>query len=203
MKMKIKYIAIEREYGSGGSEIARLLSKKTDIPCYGREILEQVAMQREVSVEEIEHYEESVSNSFLYSVFVMSKAATGDSDLLMEEGHIFVAEQAAIRNFANHGSAVFIGHCASEALKDYDGVLKVFIRCTDEEARLERIVNHYGVEKEKAEAIRRKYDKKRANYYCANTAKKWDDLHNYDMVLDSGVLGIEGCVAVLKALISE
>ena len=76
--MKIKYIAIEREYGSGGSEIARLLSKETDIPCYGREILEQVAMQREVSVEEIEHYEESVSNSFLYSVFVMSKAATGE-----------------------------------------------------------------------------------------------------------------------------
>ena len=27
--MKIKYIAIEREYGSGGSEIARRLSEET------------------------------------------------------------------------------------------------------------------------------------------------------------------------------
>ena len=59
------------------------------------------------------------------------------------------------------------------------------------------------MEKDKAEAIRRKYDKKRSNYYCANTSKKWDDLHNYDMVLDSGVLGMDGCVAILKALITE
>ena len=198
--MKIKYIAIEREYGSGGSEIARRLSEQTAVPCYGREILEQVAKQREVSIEEIEHYEESVSNSFLYSVFVMSKAAAGDSDLLMEEGHIFVAEQAVIRNFANHGNGIFIGHCASEALKDYDGVLRVFIRCTDEEACLDRIVNHYGIEAVNADVIRRKFNKKRSNYYCANTAKKWDDLHNYDLVLDSGVLGIDGCVAVLKGL---
>lgn len=201
--MKVKYIAIEREYGSGGSEIARVLSEKTGIPCYGREILEQVAKEREVSVEEIEHYEESVSNSFLYSVFVMSKAATGDGDLLMEEGHIFVAEQAAIRHFANRSSAIFIGHCASEALKDYDGVLRVFIRCTDADARADRIVNKYGVEADKAEATRRKFDKKRGNYYSANTAKKWDDLHNYDLVLDSGVLGIDGCVAALQGLLSE
>ena len=199
--MKIKYIAIEREYGSGGSEIARVLSEQTGVPCYGKEILEQVAKDRDVSVEEIEHYEESVSNSFLYSVFVMSKAAVGDSDMLMEEGHIFVAEQGVIRHFANQGSAIFIGHCAGEALKYYDGVLRVYIRCSDEEARTDRIINKYGIEAGNVDATRRKYDKKRANYYCANTAKKWNDLHNYDLVLDSGKLGIDGCVAALKGLL--
>ena len=34
--MKTKFITIEREYGSGGTTIARLLSDKTGIPCYGR-----------------------------------------------------------------------------------------------------------------------------------------------------------------------
>ena len=122
--------------------------------------------------------------------------------MLMEEGHIFVAEQGVIRHFANHGSAIFIGHCACEALKDYEGVLKVFIRCTDEEAQRARIVGKYGIEEDKAEATRRKFNKKRANYYSANTTKKWDDLHNYDLVLDSGVLGIDGCVAALKGLLA-
>ena len=36
----------------------------------------------------------------------------------------------------------------------------------------------------------------RANYFYADTTKKWDDLSNYDLVLDSGVLGIGGCVKV-------
>ena len=40
--MKAKYITIEREYGSGGTQIARRLAEETGIPCYGREILEAV-----------------------------------------------------------------------------------------------------------------------------------------------------------------
>ena len=48
---------------------------------------------------------------------------------------------------------------------------------------------------------RKKYDKKRANYYRANTMKRWDDYRNYDIVLNSGELGIEGCVKVLKGLL--
>ena len=30
-----------------------------------------------------------------------------------------------------------------------------------------------------------------------------DDLKNYDMVLDSGTLGIDGCVAALKGLFAD
>ncbi len=200
--MKAKYITIEREYGSGGSEIARKLAQKTGVACYGREILEQVSIDNEISIDQIERYEENVSGSFLYSVFVMAKAASGDTDMLTAEGHIYVAEQAVIRRFANHGSSIFLGHCASEALKDYDGVLNVYIRCSDSDAMKARIAT-YGIESDKAEAEKRKFDKKRANYYYANTLKKWDDLRNYDLVLDSGVLGIGGCVAVLESLLEK
>ena len=37
---KCKYITIEREYGSGGTEIARLLAGQIGIPCYGHEFLQ-------------------------------------------------------------------------------------------------------------------------------------------------------------------
>ena len=32
-------ITIERQYGSGGREVARILSERLGIPCYGRELL--------------------------------------------------------------------------------------------------------------------------------------------------------------------
>ena len=41
--MKCNYITIEREYGSGGTKIARRLAEECGIACYGAEILEAVS----------------------------------------------------------------------------------------------------------------------------------------------------------------
>ncbi len=200
MKMKVKYITIEREYGSGGTEIAHRTAEAVGIPCYGHEILEEVAKKYGISVSEIERYEETVTNSFFYSVYVIAKAASGSSDMLTNEGHIHIAEQSVIKGLADAGSAVFLGHCASEALKDRPDVLNVFIRSSDECEKHNRIVSEYGIPESEADKTRKRFDKKRSNYYYANTVLKWDEMKNYDLVLDSSRLGIDGCVEVLKAL---
>lgn len=201
--MKTRYIAIEREYGSGGTEIARRLAEETGVPCYGREILEAVSKKYEVSIEDIERYEETVTNSFMYSIYVMAQARNGSSDMLSKEGHIFIAEQAVIQDMAKRGRAIFLGHCASEALKEQPGTVKVFIRCSDRGQRRLRIRDEYGVQENLVESTRKRFDRKRANYYSANTGEKWDDIRNYDLMLDSGTLGVEGCVAVLKTLLQK
>lgn len=198
--MDIKYIAIEREYGSGGTQIARRLAAELGTPCYGREILEYVALEHDISVSAIERYEENVTGSFLYSMYMMSQAASGNSDMLAREGHIFIAEQAVIQRLAKNGSCIFIGHCAAEALKEEKGVASVFIRSSDDAAKTLRIVSEYGVDPDDADKVRKNFDKKRANYYYANTLHRWDDMKNYDIVLDSATLGTDGCVALLKSL---
>ena len=200
--MKISAVTIEREYGSGGTEVAHLLAERTGIPCYGREILEEVSKIRNTSVDEIEKYEEGVTNSFLYSLYVMAKASAGNANMLTEEGHIFVDEQAVIQRFAKNGPAVFLGHCASEALKEQKDVLHVFIRCGSYAQKRQRILEEYGIPESKAENVRKRFNKKRANYYYANTSRKWDDYTNYDVILDSAVLGTDGCAAALAALFS-
>lgn len=199
--MRHKYITIEREYGSGGTKIARLLAGQLGIPCFGQEILEEVSKEKDIPIEKIQHYEESVTNSFLYSIYMMSQVASGKTDMLTQEGHIYVAEQAVIRRLAVEVPAIFLGHCASEALKEYEGVVNVFVRCTDEEAKRRRIVEEYKIPESQMDIVRRKFDRKRANYYHANTEKKWDNLRNYDLVLDSGKLGIDSCADILRALI--
>lgn len=199
--MTTRYVTIEREYGSGGTEIARLLSEKTGVPCYGKEILEAVSKVRNISAEEIEKYEENVSNSFLYSIYLMAQSNNmGSSDLLTREGHIFITEQEEIRKMARNGRSIFLGHCASEALRTMDHVVRVFIRCSNEDVKKARIMKDYGISEAMVESTRKRYDKKRANYYNANTGRKWEDWKNYDIVIDSGVLGIDGSVAVLKGL---
>ena len=198
--MKFNYVTIEREYGSGGTFVARKLAEECGIACYGREILEEVSKEYNISPESIEQYEETVTNSFLYSVFIISRAQAGDPDMLANEGHIYVAEQLMIKKMASRGRAIFLGHCAAEALKDRKGVIKVFIRSSKED-KTKRIMDLYGIDEREVELIRKKYDKKRANYFYANTAKTWDDLRNYDIVLDVSNLGIDGCVEILKGLL--
>lgn len=198
--MKFRYITIEREYGSGGTKIGRELSKVSGVPCYGREILEAVAKKRGITEDQINRYEESVTGSLLYTIFVMGRMQSGNQDMLTEEGKIFLDEQLEIRRLAMDGPAIFLGHCASEALRDQKGVIKVFIRSSDDQEVKKRIEEDYQITKDKVESTRRYYNKKRAGYYRANTGNDWKDIKNYDLILDSAVLGIDGCVKVLKGI---
>lgn len=198
--MKFRYITIEREYGSGGTKIGRELSKVSGVPCYGREILEAVAKKRGITEDQINRYEESVTGSLLYTIFVMGRMQSGNQDMLTEEGKIFLDEQLEIRRLAMDGPAIFLGHCASEALRDQKGVIKVFIRSSDDQEVKKRIEEDYQITKDKVESTRRYYNKKRAGYYRANMGNDWKDIKNYDLILDSAVLGIDGCVKVLKGI---
>ena len=198
--MKFRYITIEREYGSGGTKIARRLSEVSGVPCYGREILEAVAKKQGIPVERINQYEEKATGSLIYSMFVMSRVQTGDPNMLTKEGKVFLDEQLEIRRLAMEGPAIFLGHCASDALRDQKGVIKVFIHSENEEEVKNRIAKDYGIAPGDVEATRRFYNKKRAGYFRANTGNEWKDLKNYDVVLDSAKLGIEGCVNILKGI---
>ncbi|MDD6373806.1 MAG: cytidylate kinase-like family protein [Bifidobacteriaceae bacterium] len=199
--MKARYLAIEREYGSGGTRIGALVSSRTGVPCYGREILEAVSQRYDVSIDEIQRYEETATNGLLYTLRAMAQTSSTSPDLLSVEGHVYVAEQQAIRDFAQRGRGIFMGHCAANALSDAKGVVRVFIRCDSHEAKRTRIIEDYGIPVGKIEDTSRRYDRKRANYYAANTGRKWDDMHNYDLVLDSGSLGVDTCVDLLSSLL--
>lgn len=170
--MNIRYITIEREFGSGGTKIARCFSESTGIPCYGKEILENASKKLNMSIDEIEKYEENVTNSLLYTIHMMAQVNSGNLDMLTKEGHVFVEEQSEIQKIAKRGKAIFLGHCVSEALKDETGVIKVFIRCSDDKEKQIRIIEEYGIEKSEVERVRKRFDKRRAGYYYANTARK-------------------------------
>lgn len=200
--MEVEYVTIEREYGSGGTEIAAKLADRCKIACYGAEIMELAAKELHLSVAQAQQYEEKITSSFLYSIFAMNQLQTGNTEMLSMEGRLYVAERSAICSLAHYGRAVFVGHCASEALKDKDGVLHVFIRAS-EEFKNRRAVSSYGIEEKNAEAVCRRFNRKRAKYYAFNTTKKWDDMSNYDMILDSSRIGIDGCVEAIAAVLGE
>ncbi len=195
--MKYRYVVIERQYGSGGTEIGRMLSELTGIPCYGAEILESVSKKLSIPVSDIQRYEESVTNSLLYSMYALGKMNDGSDAILTKEDRLFLEEQSVIREYAMRGKAIFIGRCAAGALEQ-TYVLSVFIHA-DYAFRKMRIMQEYGIAEKAVAGTMAKFDKKRSHYYHANTGKKWDDSGNYQIMLDSGKLGTKACAEIIKA----
>ncbi|MEG1848327.1 MAG: cytidylate kinase-like family protein [Lachnospiraceae bacterium] len=194
--MKYNIITIEREYASGGSEIGEMLSKRLHIPCYEKEILERVAEKYSVLPEQLADLEEASTSSLLYSIALSNKIVKGESTGLTDEGALFLAESRVIQEIANENRCIIVGRCANYVLQDRKDVLRVFIHASVE-TRRKRAMEKYGVAETEVKAVLKKYDKRRSGYYMANANKKWKEIEEYHLMLDSGNLGIERCVNLI------
>ena len=58
-------------------------------------------------------------------------------------------------------------------------------------------MTHFGVDKESAPTALKKKDKARSNHYKYYTDQEWGMAPNYDLSLNSGILGIDGCVEMI------
>jgi len=194
--MSFGVIAIEREYAAGGSEIGEKLAAKLGIPCYGREILKSASERLQIPIERLSEVEEQMSGSFLYSLAAFSSAASGGSasSLSLEQSLAFT-EADIIRSLA-YEPCVIVGRRAGALLKDRGDTLRVLIYA-DKVERINRAVEFYDVNPQQAEAVLRRQDKRRANYFKVTTNTEWKDPDIYHMLLNSGKLGVDSVAEIL------
>ena len=197
-------ITIGREYGSGGRQIGQEVAKYFGIKCYDKELLEHAANESGICKELFENHDEKPTNSFLYSLvmdtYSFGYSSAGFTDMPMNH-KVFLAQFDAIKKLASEGPCVMVGRCADYALADFPNVLSVFIHA-DLSSRIRRIAKKYDLTDAKAKERILKTDKKRASYYNYYTSKKWGEASGYDLCLDSGLFGIDGCVKLIKRAIA-
>ena len=57
--------------------------------------------------------------------------------------------------------------------------------------KIKRAIEFYGIEDKKAEKEVNRINKLRANHYKHYTDREWNDCKNYDICINSDVLGVE------------
>lgn len=201
-----KYIiTIGRQYGSGGRMIGKKLAEALGISFYNREIIELAAQKSGMSEEAFEKVDETAASSLLYSIatgaYMFGNYVSPQVDLPLND-KLFILQSEIIKSIANKESCVIVGRCADYILKDRKDVVNVFIHAS-KEVRKERAINEYGITMNKADNYLAKIDKKRSTYYNYYTGEKWGYSTNYHLCLDSGVLGIDGCVHMIESFIQE
>ncbi|MBR3875711.1 MAG: cytidylate kinase-like family protein [Clostridia bacterium] len=188
-------ITIARQYGSGGREIGELVAKALNIPIYDKLLITEVAAKGNLNVEVLKKSDESAANSLLYTLAIGSNtvgAAMHFGYKMPLSDKLFILQSDAIRGYATEGSGVFIGRCADYVLRDEPNLLRVFIY-GDLDHRKARVAERHPELKSSQiiDAIN-KTDKRRSTYYNFYTGNKWGKFDNYDIAINSSLLGIEG-----------
>ena len=196
-----KIITISREYGSGGRQVGLTVAKKLGMEFYDKELIDAAAKEIGFHTEMIADREQRLTNSLLYN-FAMGTLygiayprEPKVSELPLTE-QIYQAQKKAIEEAAKRGSCIFVGRCADYILKSRPDVLRVFIYA-DRDIRKRRAIEEYGEIEEYIDEFMYQTDKRRRIHYENYTNQKWGSRENYDLMLNSGDLGLDKCVELL------
>ena len=182
-------INVGRQFGSGGKRVASALSEKLGIPVYDNELIAEAAAKSGYSKDLFKKSDERKSVFTISNIFgTTNRYSMGESYL--NDNQLFKLQSEVIRNIAADGPAIFVGRAADYVLRDMD-CLDVFISAPLEE-RKKMVSEREGIALKDAEAYILKKDRKRADYYNFFTFGNWGVASNYDLCIDSSILGTEG-----------
>lgn len=192
-------ITISRQVGSGGKEIGHILAEALGYEYYDRKIIELASEKSGIS-EELFEKAEKHHNSFLYSLATANYAGYSASVFSQEIGNtdnLFVIQSNVIRDVAQKGNCVIVGRCANQVLLEEENVIKVYLHA-NRDFRIKKVMEENNLLFKDADALVKKMDKKRAAYYNFFTSGDWGNCSDFDLCIDTSVLGIEKTAEIIK-----
>ena len=196
-----KVITISREFGSGGHDIGMEVAKRLNIPFYDQEIVDKAVAESGFTKEFIEEHGEYGTLSSV----LLGTSAPFDSYYYAEDPQdkIFKIQRRIIKKFAQEGPCVIVGRCSNYILEQADiDSFDVFIKA-DIEKRAENVADRVELKGDELIKFLQRRDHKRRVYYRFYTRRKWGDYHDYNMMLDSGMIGKDKCVDMIISAIGE
>lgn len=188
-------INIGRQFGSGGKTIASCLGERLGIPVYDNELITKAAENSGLSASVFSQSDERRGFLGLGS-FLGSLRFWDSSRNVMNDGELFRIQSETIRDIAGKGSAIFVGRASDYVLRDLE-TLDVFI-FAPLEVRKRTVAERRGISMEEAEELIIRKDKARKSYYDLYTlGDNWGVASNYDLCVDSSLLGPEASAELI------
>jgi cytidylate kinase len=182
-------ITIGRQFGSGGKAVAHILGHKLGIPVYDNELIDEAAKKSGFSKDLFEGSDEKKRPFSLSSIFSSNRYGHF-SDNYINDADLFRIQSETIRSLAEKGSAIFVGRASDFVLRDMN-CIDVFLTAPLE-VRKRFVSQREGISPEEAEEMILKREKEREAYYNYLTFGNWGVASNYDLCIDSSILGFEG-----------
>lgn len=199
-------ITIGRQYGSGGRELGQILAEKLGFDFYDEELVTMAAEKNNMHKDILKAVDEKATKSLLYTLVTGSDLRFMHSPLQYEmpiNDKLFITQSEIIKGLAQKGSCVIVGRCADYVLRDCpEHCLHLFVYA-DKEKRIDRISTKYDLPPDKAKDRINKIEKSRKSYYNYYSNREWGNISNYDMCINTGVLGLEKSAELLCEFVKK
>lgn len=187
-------ITINRELGSGGKTVAKLLAQKLGVPYYDKAHLQSVEDKEGLNEEKIENLKSKkrtwwpdlkrlveLDGGFAVSIYdnLPNYAVPEKNDTDQK----FRMEQEILKGIVDAESCVVAGRCSFVTFKDHPNHLHIWIQ-SPMECRVERVMKKKGIASEaEAEKFIKEVDKLCDDYAKRHTGVSRYDPRNYDLVI--------------------
>ena len=200
--MEKKIITISRQFGSGGRSVGRLVAEKLGIPFYDKELVDQISLESGFAPKFVEENVEHAPGKTMFSYAFAPQGIPGVMNGMSTADFLWHIQCSTILQLAEQGPCVIVGRNADYILKDRKDAFHVYIHA-DMEFRADRIVRLYGESEKKPEVRLQEKDKRRALHYQHYTGRNWGQAQNYDLCLDTGVLGVDQCTDIIVGVVEK
>ena len=185
-------ITINRELGSGGRTVGRLLAEKLGVPFYDKAVIKTLQEKYHISPEEIERLK-GRKHSWWADVERILKIDTGmsidyylpkkdDAPDLLTTDEMFKTETLILQDLAVEKSCVVAGRSGFHVFRYHPNHLSILIQASME-YRIERVMRKQNKTADEARKTIEQVDKMRENYVKKYTGTSRYDTRNYQLVI--------------------
>ena len=175
-------IALNRELGSGGRTVGRLLAEKLGVPFYDKALINELKKRYHLNTEEIEKLKGSKHQwwrDFINTAMYMGQGMNevwyyqrmfGQDFHMLTSSEMYEVEKEILENVAEEDSCVIAGRTAFHIFVNHPNHISIMIQAPME-YRIKRVIEKQGLSREEAEKAIKKVDDMRETYVKRYTGK--------------------------------
>ena len=187
-------ITINRELGSGGRTVGRLLAERLSVPFYDKAVIQALQEKYKLTVNEIENLK-GRNHSWWADVERILRIGTrittdyyqpqmDDVPDVLTTDEMFKTETLLLQNLAAEKSCVVAGRSGFHVFRNHPNHLSVLVQASME-CRIDRVVRKQNKTPEEARKIIMQVDQMRENYVKKYTGTSRYDTRNYQLVISA------------------
>jgi cytidylate kinase len=186
----IKIVTIEREYGSGGGEIAQLLSKQLGWKLWDQLLTEEIARLAECPKAVVQLREER-TDPLYYRLFKSFLRGSYEGSLnahklkVVDSESILKLTERVVLHAAKTGNSVIVGRGSQQFLKNRQDTLRIFLYAPREE-KVRRLLAR-GKNQNEAEQLVDTVDRERADFIQKFFHVEWPDRTLYHTMINTAI----------------
>lgn len=211
-------ITISRQFGAAGVPVGRALAERFGADFFDRAIVAQAATRSGIAESQLESYDERLPSRWQRLASALASGSpeiampplpTDDPPAMSIHDRLVRITRAVIEEAAASGNAVIVGRGSAFILGRRPGVLHVQLQASGEDrvrfllTRVEEIPADVRPDEASLRELCASIDAARADYIRRIFGANWMDPRHYDLVIDTGRVGVPTTIDVIEAAARE